>query len=115
MDGVDLSPVLFGQGSGPGNEVFYYSRHDLFAVRLGPCKAHFITREAYVLNAEKVQRNPPLLFKVEEDAAKGFNIADQHVEVVEKIRVALKTHQENMKPGPDLLKERGPEHVIQSY
>ena len=115
MDGMDLSPVLFGQGDSPRNEVFYYSGRDLFAMRVGPYKAHFITQEAYVFNAEKVYHDPPLLFNIEEDPSERFNIAEKHPEVIAEIQKALEIHKEKMKPGPDLLEERGPEHIIEKY
>lgn len=115
LDGVDLSPVLLGNGNSHRQQVFYYRGDDLFAMRVGPYKAHFITQEVYVPNPKKVQHDPPLLYNVEEDPSERFNIAEQHPEVIQKIREALKIHQENMQPGPDMLGERGPEHMIQSY
>ncbi len=115
LDGMDLSPVLLGQGDSPRNEVFYYSGRDLFAMRVGPYKAHFITQEAYVFNAEKVQHNPPLLFNIEEDPSERFNIAEKHPEVIAEIQKALESHGKKMKPGPDLLEERGPEHIVKKY
>ena len=48
MDGVDLSPVLFCKEKGPRNEVYFYRERELYAMRLGSYKAHFITKSAYV-------------------------------------------------------------------
>jgi arylsulfatase A-like enzyme len=114
MDGVDLSPVLRGVGQSPREEVYYYRKRDLFAMRLGAYKAHFITQKVYV-GEERVYHDPPLLFNVEEDPSERFNIADEYPEVLDQIRKAVIAHQENMNPAPDLLKERGPEHLIEKY
>ncbi|MBL8792348.1 MAG: sulfatase, partial [Planctomycetia bacterium] len=60
IDGVDLSPVLFGKGSSPRTTMFYYRDAQLYAVRKGHYKAHYVTRSAY--GADKaVTHDPPLL------------------------------------------------------
>ena len=78
MDGVDLSPVLLGDGDSPRDEVYYYRGRDLFAMRLGAYKAHFITQVVYTTGAPKVVHDPPLLFNVEEDPSERFNIAEEY-------------------------------------
>lgn len=115
VDGMDLSPILFGKGKSPRKEVFYYRERDLFAVRLGDFKAHFITQDAYVLDAEQVKHNPPLLFNIEKDPSERFNVAGKHPEVIVKILEAVKMHKEKMDSAPDLLKERGSENIIEKY
>ena len=105
MDGIDLSPVLFGDGSSPRNEVFYYRGSDLFAVRVGPYKAHLITEEGYQPDSRK-EHDPPLLYNVEEDPSERFNIAEQHPKVILRIMEVVNKHNENMVKGPDQLKDR---------
>ncbi|WP_338039432.1 hypothetical protein [Maribacter litopenaei] len=77
MDGMDLTPVLFGDANSPRNEMFYYRGRDLFAVRVGAYKAHFITQDAYS-GEGPVQHDPPLLYNVEEDPSERFDIAEKH-------------------------------------
>ncbi len=113
VDGVDLGPVLFGDGKSPRNEMFYYRGRDLFAVRVGAFKAHMITQEVYVRGAEQIKYDPPLLFNVEQDPSERFNIANKYPEEIEKILKVVKEHQKNMIAGPDLLQERGEENLIE--
>lgn len=114
MDGMDLSPVLFGKGESPRDEVYYYRGRDLFAMRKGAFKAHFITQGAYGAPQQE-KHDPPLLYNIEEDPSERFNIAERHPEIVAQLKEALENHRANMKPGPDLLAERGPEHLIDQY
>ena len=113
-DGMDLSPVLFGEGECPRDEVYYYRGRDLFAMRKGAFKAHFITQEAYG-GPQQEKHDPPLLYNVEEDPSERFNIAESHPEIVAQIKEAVEKHRANMVPGPDLLAERGPEHIVNDY
>ncbi|WP_431170900.1 sulfatase family protein [Robiginitalea biformata] len=107
MDGVDLSPILFGDAESPRKEMFYYQGADLYAVRLGPYKAHFYTKEAYVMGAERVEHNPPLLYNVEEDPSEKYDLSGKHPEVIEEIRRVVEAHNAKMVKAPDLLKDRG--------
>ena len=47
LDSYDLSPTLFSKKSGKRNEVFYYRERELYAVRVGAYKAHYITKGGY--------------------------------------------------------------------
>ena len=105
VDGVDLSPVLFEGGASPRNEMFYYRGDELYAVRVGNYKAHFITRDAYGPNVEK--HEPPLLFDLHTDPSEKFDIAGKHPEVIEQIRKLVAEHQARLVKGPDMLKDRG--------
>ena len=108
MDGVDLGPILFGDGESPRKEMFYYRGTDLYAVRVGPYKAHFITEAGYQPNTREVH-DPPLLFNVEEDPSERFNIAAGHPEILDQIREVVEGHRANLVMGPDMLKDREPQ------
>ena len=84
LDGYDLSDVLFKRRKGPRNEVLYYREQELYAVRIGAFKAHFITKGGYG-NGEKVYHKDPLLFNVDQDPGERFNIAEQHPDIVAQI------------------------------
>jgi arylsulfatase A len=84
LDGYDLSEVLFKRKKGPRNEVLYYREQELYAVRIGAFKAHFITKGGYG-NGEKVYHKNPLLFNVDQDPGERFNIAEQHPDIVAQI------------------------------
>lgn len=105
LDGVDLSPVLLEGEPGPREVVWYYRGRRLFAVRVGPYKAHFITQSAYV-GDQPIEHSPPLLFNVEEDPAERFDISRKFPDVVQQIIEWKEGHQASMIMGPDLLKDR---------
>lgn len=105
MDGYDLSPVLFQGKESPRNEVFYYRGRELYAVRTGAYKAHFITLEANG-SAGKEIHEIPLLFNLNTDPSERFNIADRHPEIIETINEIVKNHQENLIEGEDQLQYR---------
>ena len=105
LDGVDLSPVLLEGAPGSREVVWYYRGRRLYAVRVGPYKAHFITQSAYA-GDQPIEHDPPLLFNVEEDPAERFNISEKFPDVVRQIIEWKEGHQASMIMGPDLLKDR---------
>ena len=57
VDGIDLSPTLFEGKKGLRNDMFYYRGDELYAIRVGDYKAHFITQDAY--GPDKEEHDPP--------------------------------------------------------
>lgn len=104
MDGVDLSPVLFQKEKGARNEVYYYRERELYAIRVGSFKAHFITKPGY--GNDKKYHNPPLLYNVDQDPSEKFDIAANHPEVIKQINEVIKAHNAKMIKDPDLLEVR---------
>jgi len=102
IDGFDLSPVLFGKGPSPRTSMFYYRDTQLYAVRKGLFKAHFITRSAYG-GDKPIAHDPPLLFHLGHDAAEQFNIAKDHADVLTDIAKEVTAHKAGMKPGENQL------------
>ena len=106
IDGVDLSGTLLHGKPSPRKSVFYYRGTDLYAVRLGDYKAHFITQGAYGEFGERTVHDPPLLFNVNYDPSEKFDIASQHPEIIQQIRTLVNQHQSQLVPGKDQLAER---------
>ncbi|NJB84283.1 arylsulfatase A-like enzyme [Lewinella marina] len=104
IDGLDLSPVLFGGGRSPRNTVFYYRSAELYAVRVGAYKAHFITEGGYGGEARTVHATP-LLYNVNVDPSEIHNIAEDHPEVLAEIRTVVEAHNRDMVKGPDQLSD----------
>jgi arylsulfatase A len=98
IDGVDIAPLLFGDGKSPRDVFFYYRGTQLFAARKGPFKAHFLTKSGYGDDPVKTN-NPPLLFHLPHDPSERYDIAAQHPEVVEEISRAVERHRAEMVPG----------------
>jgi arylsulfatase A-like enzyme len=102
IDGVDMAPILFGNGSGLRDRMFYYRGDELFAVRKGRFKAHFQTAAGYgtfehPLKFEK--HDPPLLFDLDSDPGEKFNLAAEHTDVLAAIQQEVEKHRKNLVAG----------------
>ena len=85
LDGYNMLPVLKGEAKST-REVFYYYRGDeVYAVRMGPWKAHFITQTAYP-DGPQEKHTIPLLYQLENDPGERFNVAENNPEIVEKMQ-----------------------------
>jgi len=118
FDGYDISPVLLGTGSGEREVVFYYRGQQVYAVRKGDYKAHFITQLEYgsktahpittpemeVVNTPTVLEQP-LLYNLSVDPGEKYDIADQHPEVIAEIRDVLALHLKNIKEVENQLEK----------
>jgi arylsulfatase A-like enzyme len=104
LDGVDLTPLLFGTGPSPRNSVLYYRGTYLMAARLGPWKAHFFTQPAYGPGADKrTAHDPPLLYQLEWDPGEQHDVAADHPEVVSEIAALVARHREMLEVAPSRL------------
>ena len=104
LDGFDLSPVLLGQTeNGPRECVFYWREEQLYAVRVGPWKAHFITQGCYGLGQKREEHDVPELYHLEHDPSEKYNIAELHPEVIEKLKAVAEQHRQSIQPVEDQL------------
>lgn len=74
----------------------------LYAVRKGPFKAHFITRPAYGRGAAEAH-DPPLLYHLGHDPSERFDVAQKNPEVIAEIRREVEAHGAGMEPGTPQL------------
>lgn len=102
LDGYDLTPVIEGKGRSGREAVFFYRGTEVFAARLGPYKAHFITRSGYGPD-EPARHDPPLLYNLELDPSEKYDVAEAHPEVVAEITRLVKEHQETVVAVPNQL------------
>jgi arylsulfatase A len=102
IDGVDLSPVLFGTGNSQRKTVFFYRGTRLMAVRQGPWKAHYITQPAYGGGGPQ-EHDPPLLYQLEHDPSEKYDVSKQHPEVIAEIAEVVKEHRANLTVPPSQL------------
>ena len=107
-DGHDLSPVLFGTGKSPRENLFYYHGATLFAVRKGQHKAHFKTKISYVRGAKLEEHDPPLLYHLGHDPREKFDIAEGNDAVIADLKKAAEAHKATIKPVETQLDERLP-------
>jgi arylsulfatase A len=105
IDGVDISPLLFNTGKFERDAFFYYRGQQLYAARLGPWKAHFITRTGYGPDPAE-PHDPPLLFNLGDDPGERFNVAaSERPDVIANIAAAVGKHRANLQPAPSQLLE----------
>jgi arylsulfatase A len=102
LDSYDLSPVLLGTGNSPRQEMFYWTRAELHAVRSGPWKLHVKQREPINYGREVVLEKPEL-YHLERDISEATNVADQHPDIVERLLAMMKAHQADIEPHEDML------------
>lgn len=104
IDGKDLTPLLKGQTDKIHDSFFYYRGDQLYAVRKGPWKAHFITVEnRYLPDQKVVEHDPPLLFNLERDPSEKYNVAGQHPGVLEELREVAEKHKEKREIKPSVV------------
>ena len=108
IDGRDISPLLFALKNAPPEDpffsFFYYRGPELYAVRMGPWKAHFATRSSYGPD-KPVLHDPPLLFHLGEDPGERWDRAGKHPEVIEDMLKAVAKHRSNLVPADSQLIE----------
>ncbi|MEX2577702.1 MAG: sulfatase [Verrucomicrobiales bacterium] len=107
LDGHDLSPVLFGEGPSPRQDMFFYHAANLYAVRKGAFKAHYTTQTSYVQEPAK-KHDPPLLYHVEHDPSEKHDVAGENPEVLAEIQKLADAHRDSVEPAEDQLAKRLP-------
>ena len=107
LDSYDLGPSLFSNQKSSRDFLFYYRGTQLYAVRFGDFKAHFVTQGEYGQFGEKIIHDPPLLYNLNHDPSEKYNISDKHPEILEKIEALVNDHKDKMILGKDLLRKRG--------
>jgi arylsulfatase A len=111
IDGRNILPLLTGEtDSVPDDPFFYYNGAQLYAVRQGAWKAHFITKRAYTPDPELTHHDPPLLFNLDADPSEQYDVAAAHPEIVARLAATAAAHKAALEPYPDQLADRsGPE------
>ncbi|MCS1412148.1 MAG: Arylsulfatase [Verrucomicrobia subdivision 3 bacterium] len=109
LDGYDLSPLLFGAtDKGPRDTVFYWRSAELYAVRQGPWKIHFITEGCYGIGPKREVHETPELYHLEQDPSEKYNVADLHPDVITRLVAAAERHRQGIQPMKDQLADRIP-------
>lgn len=90
-DGYDITPILFETGTNPRDVILYYRDTEIFAVRKGDFKAHFITQQEYG-NEQPTIHDVPLLYNLREDPSEQFDVSADHPDVILEIEQVLEQH-----------------------
>ncbi|HVR30376.1 MAG TPA: sulfatase-like hydrolase/transferase, partial [Thermoanaerobaculia bacterium] len=91
IDGVDLSPVLFGEGASPRDTHVYYRDTQLYALRKGWWKAHFRSRSGYGPDPV-VTHDPPALYHLGRDPGEQHDVGAQFPEVLADLEREAERH-----------------------
>jgi arylsulfatase A len=107
IDGQSLLPLLRGEPDATGHESFLFFRGtQLYAVRNGAWKAHFITEWAYRKDTERTEHEIPLLFNLEIDPSEKYDVAEDHPDIVAQMRQLYADATEQVGVRPTLLDAR---------
>lgn len=103
IDGFNLLPVLKGNEKSKRDHFFYYRKQDIYAVRQGNYKAHYITETSYVKNTKRTILEKPHVFNVNKDPSEKYNIANKQPEVLERIDLLVENHKKSIAIKPSEL------------
>ncbi|QDU54046.1 sulfatase family protein [Aeoliella mucimassa] len=104
LDGYDLSGVLAGDtDDSPRDRMFYWREEELFAVRQGPWKAHFVTQGCYGIGEKRQKHEQPLLYHLEHDPSEQYNVAGQHPEIIAQLTELAAAHKQSIEPVENQL------------
>ena len=110
MDGVSIKNTLLELEPSKREKIIYYRSREVYAIRYGEYKAHFITQGAFDYPAgsdKKIVLDKPLLYNLNIDPSEKYDIAHKNPDILEKINAILEEHKKNLIPTKDLLIERG--------
>lgn len=102
LDGLDLTPVLDGDPSGPRTMFPYYRDDEPFALRKGPWKIHVKSQAGYGQPKPDLH-DPPLLYHLDHDPSESVDVAKQNPEVVKDLLDELARHKSSIEPGKPQL------------
>jgi len=94
MDGVDLMPLLAGQGPSPRHELFYFQGAVPEALRQDAWKLRVVAtpgREGVVA---------PELYDLDRDPGERHDVAGEHPDVVARLRARLEAFKASLRDGP---------------
>ena len=109
MDGISMKNTLLDDEPSRRKIIFYYRSREIYAVRYGKFKAHFITQGSYNYpkgSDKKIVLDKPLLYNLNIDPSEKYNIADKNPEILNEINKIIEMHKKNLVASKDLLKDR---------
>ncbi len=84
IDGVNNLPYWKGEeDTSRRNHIFHYYESKLTAVRMGPWKFHFSTKEDYYANV--IPRTVPLVFNIRMDPYESYDSTDAYGHLMQKV------------------------------
>ena len=108
LDGYSLKNTLIDGEPSPRDEMIFYRNREIYAIRKGEYKAHYITQGAYDYpeKTEIIILEKPLLYNLNNDPSEKFDISKQHPDILDEIELIGIRHKKSVKFKEDLLKYR---------
>ena len=109
IDGVSIKQTLLNHLPSERNKIIFYREREIYAVRYGDYKAHFIIKGAYNYpegSNQKIVLENPLLYNLSVDPSEKFNIAKKFPEKVKEIKKIAEDHLKSFEPPKSLLESR---------
>ncbi len=109
MDGISIKNTLLDHEPSSRETIFYYRSREIYAVRYGKFKVHYITQGEYNYprgSNKKYILDKPLLYNLNIDPSEKYNIADKNPEILIEINKIVEMHKKNLKAPKDLLDYR---------
>ena len=109
IDGLSIKQTLLNRTSSERNKIIFYREREIYAVRYGDYKAHFIIKGAYNYpegSNKKIVLENPLLYNLSIDPSEKFNIAKKFPEKVKEIKKIAEEHLKSFEPPKSLLESR---------
>lgn len=100
LDGQDIYPVLTGKKEAENRIIYYYNRSDLFAIRKGSWKAHFVIKSSESRNEAGIKQDPLLLYNLDIDPSERFNVAKENADIAEDLQKEYLQHTSSVKKAP---------------
>ena len=99
-DGLDILPLLQGQGATEPRDLFFSNRRNVHAVRSGAWKLHLYER---AIGRDGLPRRPreldlPQLYRLDLDPAETRDTATDHPEVVERLARSVRRFEASLEP-----------------
>ena len=111
FDGRDISALLRGLSDAPERDLYFSNRNKINAVRSGFWKLHLRERPVDKKGQPQGSREfePPLLFQLDTDPAESQDVAQDHPDVVARMRTSAEKYAAGLDPA---LKLRPFGHAI---
>ena len=104
-DGSSLLSMLKDPTDSVRDVFYFYRGSDLYAVRKGQYKLHFMNKSAYG-SVPKVIYDKPVLYDLGTDPEEKFNVADKYPNLVDELTEIAREHQASFQVAESIFDQR---------